>query len=54
MYVDGLVKSKKEDRHLDDIQETFETLCLYDMKLNPKKCVFEISLGKFLGFMVSQ
>ena len=24
------------------------------MKLNPKKCVFEISLGKFLGFMVSQ
>ena len=54
MYVDGLVKSKKEDRHLDDIQETFETLFLYDMKLNPKKCVFEISLGKFLGFMVSQ
>ena len=54
MYEDGLVKSKKEDRHLDDIQETFETLCLYDMKLNPKKCVFEISLGKFLGFMVSQ
>ena len=24
------------------------------MKLNPKKCVFEVSLGKFLGFMVSQ
>ena len=24
------------------------------MKLNPSKCAFEISLGKFLRFMVSQ
>ena len=55
MYVDDiLVKSKKEDRHLDDLQETFETLHLYNMKLNPKKCVFGVSSGKFLGFMVSQ
>ena len=23
------------------------------MKLNPNKCAFEVSLGKFLGFMVS-
>ena len=23
------------------------------MKLNPSKCVFGVSLGKFLGFMVS-
>ena len=33
---------------------TFETLCLYDMKLNPNKYVFGISSRKFLGFMVSQ
>ena len=33
---------------------TFETFCLYDMKLNPNKCVFGVSLGNFLGFMVSQ
>ena len=24
------------------------------MKLNPSKCVFEVTVGKFLGFMVSQ
>ena len=24
------------------------------MKLNPSKCAFGVSLGKFLGFMVSQ
>lgn len=35
MYVNEMVvKSTKEDCHLDDLQETFETLCLYDMKLN--------------------
>ena len=49
-----LMKGKKEDHHLDDLQETFETLRLYNMKLNPSKCVFKVSLGKFLGFMVSQ
>ena len=24
------------------------------MKLNPSKCVFRVTAGKFLGFMVSQ
>ena len=51
VYVDDmLVKSAKEKSHLGDLQETFETLRLYDTKLNPSKCVFEVSLRKFLGF----
>ena len=55
VYVDDiLVKSKEEDHHLNDLKETFETLCLCGMKLNPSKCVFEVSSGKFLGFMISQ
>ena len=55
VYVDNmLVKSKKEDHHLNDLIETFRTLRLYGMKLNPSKCVFGVSLGKFLGFMVFQ
>ena len=55
IYVDDmLVKSKKEDRHLDDLQETFKTLHIYDMKLNPNKYVLELSSGKFLSFMGSQ
>jgi len=32
----------------------FETLHLYNMKLNPSKCVFGVSSGKFRGFKVSQ
>lgn len=49
-----LVKSKDEENHLDKLKETFDTLCKYKMKSNPTKCVFVVSLGKFLGFMVSQ
>ena len=55
VYVDDmLVKSIDEGSHLDDLQETFETLRRYKMKLNPSKCAFRVSSGKFLGFMVSQ
>ena len=49
-----LVKSLDEEKHLDDLWETFDTLRRHQMKLNPSKCAFEVSLGKFLGFMVSQ
>lgn len=55
MYVDNmLVKSKDEEDHLDNLKETFDTLFKYKMKSNPTKCVIVVSLGKFLGFMVSQ
>ena len=53
VYVDDmLVKSLDEEKHLDDLQETFNTLRRHQMKLNPSKCAFGVSLGKFLGFMV--
>ena len=55
VYVDDmLVKSVCENNHLNDLQETFNTLRSYNMKLNPSKCVFGVTAGKFLGFMVSQ
>ena len=55
VYVDDmLVKSLDEGKHLDDLQETFDTLRQYKMKLNLSKCAFEVSFGKFLRFMVSQ
>ena len=55
VYVDDmLVKSVRENDHLSDLQETFNTLRSYNMKLNPSKCVFGVTAGKFLGFMVSQ
>ena len=43
------VKSTQEG----DLQETFDTLRSYNMKLNPNKCAFRVIAGKFLGFMVS-
>ena len=51
---DVLVKSKKEKDHLDDLKETINTFRQYNMKLNPSKCAFGVSSGKFLGFMVSR
>ena len=49
-----LVKSLRENNHLDNLKETFDTLQSYNMKLNPSQCVFKVTAGKFLGFMVSQ
>ena len=55
VYLDNvLVKSIREDDHLDDLKETFDTIRSYNMKLNPSKCSFRVIAGKFLGFMVSQ
>ena len=54
VYVnDMMVKSRREDDHLDDLKETFDTLCSYNLKLNPSKCAFGVTVGKFLGFIVS-
>ena len=55
VYVnDILVKSLHKVDHLDDLRETFDTLRSFNMKLNPNKCAFRVTAGKFLGFMVSQ
>uniref|UniRef100_A0A2N9EPX2 Uncharacterized protein n=1 Tax=Fagus sylvatica TaxID=28930 RepID=A0A2N9EPX2_FAGSY len=55
VYVDDmLVKSKENEDHLTDLKEAFQALRTYNMKLNPGKCAFDVSSGKFLGFMVSQ
>ena len=55
VYVDDmLIKSKEEKDHLDDFKETINTLRQYSMKLNPSKCAFGVSSGKFLWFMVSR
>ena len=39
---------------MEDLRETFDTLRSYNMKLNPGKCAFRVTAGKFLRFMVSQ
>ena len=55
VYVDNmLVKSRREDDHLNDLKETFDTLWSYNIKLNLSKCAFGVTARKFLGFIVSQ
>ncbi|KAL5540976.1 hypothetical protein UlMin_043773 [Ulmus minor] len=54
VYVDDmLVKSLKADEHINNLRESFEVLREYKMKLNPAKCAFGVTSGKFLGFMVN-
>ena len=55
VYINNmLVMSKECPDHTKHLQETFELLLMNDMELNPLKCAFVVSLGKFLGFMVTQ
>ncbi|KAL0431117.1 UNVERIFIED_CONTAM: Retrovirus-related Pol polyprotein from transposon.6 [Sesamum radiatum] len=55
VYVDDmLVKSKRAEDHIADLEETFAVLRKYRLKLNPAKCAFGVQGGRFLGFMVTQ
>ncbi|KAL2527153.1 Ribonuclease H [Abeliophyllum distichum] len=52
VYVDDmLVKSLKDEDHIQHLQKTFQTLRSYRMRLNPLKCAFEVVSEKFLGFV---
>ena len=55
VYVDDmLVKSNRTDEHMKYLGEMYAVLRNYQMKLNPLKCVCDVSSSKFLGFMVNQ
>ncbi|XXG47947.1 hypothetical protein AAC387_Pa02g2508 [Persea americana] len=52
-YVDDLaVKSKKKEDHLQDLQEVLLRLRKHKLRMNPLKCFFGVSSGKFLEFIV--
>ncbi|KAL0342917.1 UNVERIFIED_CONTAM: Transposon Tf2-12 polyprotein [Sesamum angustifolium] len=54
-YIDDLVvKSKKRENHFHDLRKVFECLRRYRLKMNPSKCAFGLTSGKFLGFIVRQ
>ena len=51
LYIDDiLVKSLIADQHIAHLEQSFEVLRKYNMKLNPTKCSFGVSSGKFLGY----
>ena len=54
VYIDDmLVKSTTAELHIAHLVEAFLILKEYNMKLNPAKCAFGVSTGKFLGFIVN-
>jgi hypothetical protein len=54
VYVDDIVaKIKSRASLLDNLALVFNRLRSTCMKLNPDKCVFGVTAGKLLGFLVS-
>ena len=54
VYIDDMVvKSKWEMQHIDDLKGVFEVLRLHKMHLNLDKCAFEVGVGKFLGYLIT-
>ena len=55
VYIDDmLIKSKERPDPATHLQQVFDLLKTYGMKLNPAKCAFGVSAGRFLGFMMTQ
>ena len=55
VYIDDmLIKSKECRDHANHLQQAFDLLRTYGMKLNPAKCTFGVNVGRFLGFMMTQ
>jgi hypothetical protein len=54
VYVDDIVvKTRESNSLLENLAQVFGKLRATSTKLNPEKCVFGVSAGKLLGFLVS-
>ena len=52
-YVDDIVvKSKRREEHFYVLKRVFERCRAFKLRMNPLKCAFGVSSGKFLGFLV--
>jgi hypothetical protein len=51
---DVIVKSDSMNSHLTDLRLALERMCRYGLKMNPLKCAFSMSVGKFLGFIIHE
>ena len=55
VYIDDLlVKTQDLANHITDLAEAFNVLQTCKMILNQAKCIFSVSSGKFLGFLISK
>ncbi|KAM1819040.1 hypothetical protein ACFX11_000762 [Malus domestica] len=49
---DVVIKSKRQQTHLDDLRQAFLHMRQHNLKMNPAKCAFGVSAGNFLGFLM--
>ena len=49
---DIVVKSQSMEEHLFHLEPAFDRMRKFKLKLNPLKCAFSVSAGKFLGYVV--
>jgi hypothetical protein len=55
IYIDVvIVKSDSMDSHLADLRLALERMHRYGLKMNPLKCAFGVSTGKFLRFIIHE
>jgi hypothetical protein len=55
VYIDDIVVKLVEfSSHIADLRKAFDKICRYDLKMNPRKCAFGVSVGKFLGFIIHE
>jgi hypothetical protein len=45
--------SKNKEDHIADLKDTFANLRAAGLKLNLEKCIFGVSQGKMLGYIIS-
>jgi hypothetical protein len=54
-YIDDIVvKSAEFSSHIADLRKVFDKMCRHGLKMNPRKCAFGVSAGKFLGFIIHE
>ena len=55
VYVDDMIiKSRGIENHLAALERFFEMIKQFRLRLNPRKCTFEVTSGKLLGHIVSE
>ena len=53
VYIDDIVvKSAEFCSHIAGLHKAFDKMCRYGLKINPRKCAFGVSTGKFLEFII--
>jgi hypothetical protein len=55
VYIDDMVvKSVGFEEHMTDLKLSLERMKKYGLQMNPLKCTFRVTSGRFLGFIVHE